>query len=203
MTWRRCPRLRPLGALALACMLIVVSCADDAAPTDDSASGGEGASEPALLLRPRPGETPDVTSGIPHVQLDQTSSDELLDQLVTQSFALEGVVEQPSQASRPGARALTVAPGLPARTDAMIIGREFAHIHPQTSGGGSLHVRLTADHAATVVDEGWGEYHPFAIDGTIPNLVMVYAPRDDEDLEVVMTIVGAAATYATGTDDAP
>ena len=36
-----------------------------------------------------------------------------------------------------------------------------------------------------------------------PNLVMVYAPRDAEDLEVVMTIVGAAATYATGTDDTP
>lgn len=203
MTVRRGPRLRPPRALALACMLIVASCADDAAPTDDSASGGEGASEPALLLPPRPGETPDVTSGIPHVQLDQTSSDELLDQLVTRSFALEGVVEQPSRASRPGARALTVAPGLPARTDAMIIGREFAHIHPQTSGGGSLHVRLTADHAATVVDEGWGEYHPFAIDGTIPNLVMVYAPREDEDLEVVMTIVRAAVAYATGTDDAP
>ena len=84
----------------------------------------------------------------------------------------------------------------------MIVGREFAHIHPQDSGGGSLHVRLTADHAAAVVEEGWGEYHPFAIDGTIPNLVMVYAPRDDEDLEVVMTIVGAAVAYATGTDDA-
>jgi len=203
MTVRRGPRLLRHGALAVACMLIVASCADDAAVTDDIASGVEGVSEPALLLRPRPGETPDVTSGIPHVQLDQTSSDELLDQLVTQSFALEGVVEQPSRASRPGARALTVDPGLPARTDAMIIGREFAHIHPQTSGGGSLHVSLSADHATMVVDEGWGEFHPFAIDGTIPNLVMVYAPRDDKDLEVVMTIVGAAVAYATGTDDAP
>ena len=184
-------------------MLIVASCADDAAPTDDSASGGEGASEPALLLPLRPGDRPDVTSDIPHIQLDQTSSDELLDQLVMQSFALEGVVEQPSQASLPGARALTVAPELPARSDAMIIGLEVAHIHPQTNGGGSLHVRLPEDHAATVVDEGWGEYHPFAIDGTIPNLVMVYAPRDDEDLKVVMTIVGAAVAYATSTDDAP
>ena len=140
MTVRRCPPLRPYGALALACMLIVASCADDAAPTDDSASGGEGASEPALLLPLRPGDRPDVTSDIPHIQLDQTSSDELLDQLVMKSFALEGVVEQPSQASLPGARALTVAPELPARSDAMIIGLEFAHIHPQTNGGGTLRV---------------------------------------------------------------
>ena len=102
LTVRRCPRLRPVGAIALVCILIVASCADDAAPTDDSASGGEGASEPALLLPPRPGETPDVTSGIPHVQLDQTSSDELIDQLATQLFALEGSggTAEPSIASR-------------------------------------------------------------------------------------------------------
>ena len=102
MTWRRCPRLRPLGALALTCVLIVASCADDAAPIDDGASGGEGVSEPALVLRPRPGETPDVTSGIPHVQLDQTSSDELIDptrDAVVRAGGSGGTAE-PSIASR-------------------------------------------------------------------------------------------------------
>ena len=106
MTVRRRPRLRPHGALVFACMLIVASCADDAAPTDEGASDVEGASEPALLLPPRPGERPDVTSGIPHIQLDQTSSDELLDQLAMQSFALETpqhrvktTKEKPRQAS--------------------------------------------------------------------------------------------------------
>ena len=67
-----------------------------------------------------------------------TSSDEVLSELATWAFALEGIVQQPSRASLPGARALTVAPGLPANAAAMIVGREFAHVHPQPNGG-SLH----------------------------------------------------------------
>ena len=201
MTARRCLVMPLKGALAIAVALIVAGCADDAAPLDESAPEDTGASEQSLLLSARPGEKPDVTVGIPHVQLDQTSSDELLAQLSMRSFALEGVVEQPSRASGPGARALTVAPNLPARDEAMIVGREFAHIHPRPNGAGSLHLRLPPDHAAMVVNQGWGEYHPFALDGSIPNLVMVYAPRDDEDLDVVMTIVEASAAYATSTDE--
>ena len=149
-----------------------------------------------LTLPPREGEQPRVTEGIPHVQLDQTASDEMLADLSAWAFALDGVVEQPSRASLPGTRALTVAPELTARREAMIVGREFAHIHPQPNGGGSLHLTLPADHALDVVDQGWGEWHPFAIDGTLPGLVMVYAPRSDEDLEVVKTIIEAAVAYA-------
>ncbi len=78
----------------------------------------------------------------------------------------------------------------------MIVGREFAHIHPQPTGG-SLHLRLPADAAREVVDEGWGEHHPLALDGTVPGLLMVYAPRTTGDLGVVKTIIAAAVAYAT------
>ena len=202
MTARRSILMLLKGALAISVGLILVGCADDAAPLDESAPEDARASEQSLLLSARPGEKPDVTSGIPHVQLDQTSSDELLAELSMRSFALEGVVEQPRRASGPGARALTVGPDLPARGEAMIVGREFAHIHPRPNGAGSLHLILPPDNAAMVVSQGWGEYHPFALDGSIPNLVMVYAPRDDEDLDVVMNIVEASAAYATSTDEA-
>ena len=198
---RRTPR-RLAATLTVACLLVAAGCSDNGSqPTasDDVADP----TRPALLLPPRLGEQPDVTTGVPHIQLDQTSSDELLDDLSTRAFSLEGVVEQPSQVSLPGARALTVAPELPARPEAMIVGREFAHIHSSGSGGGSLHLRLSTADAAEVVAEGWGEYHPFALDGTIPNLLMVYAPRDDEDLDVVMTIIEAAVAFATNAGDAP
>ncbi len=76
------------------------------------------------------------------------------------------------------------------------LGREFGHIHPQPTGG-SLHLRLREGHATEVVEKGWGEHHPFALDGSMPNLIMVYAPRDADDLNVVMTIVKAAVDYAT------
>lgn len=48
-----------------------------------------------------------------------------------------------------------------------------------------------------MVDEGWGEYHPFAIDGSVPNLIMVYAPRDAEDLNSVQAIIEVAVAFAT------
>ena len=104
-------------------------------------------------------------------------------------------MEQPSRASLPGARALTVVAEQSAHPEAMIVGREFAHIHPQPNGG-SLHLRLRRDQANEVVDKGWGEHHPFGLDGTMPNMIMVYAPRTADDLEIVMTIVEAAVEYA-------
>ncbi len=152
--------------------------------------------QPDLTLPTRQGERPQVTHGIPHVQLEQTASDALLAELSAWAFSLDGVVERPSRASLPGTRALTVAPELVARRQAMIVGREFAHIHPQPNGGGSLHLRLPPDPALEVVDKGWGEWHPFAVDGTVPGLVMVYAPRSDDDLEVVKTIIEASVAQA-------
>ena len=107
-------------------------------------------------------------------------------------------MEQPSRASLPGARALTLAPDVQPRPEAMIVGREFAHIHPHPEGG-SLHLRLPPDEATEVIAKGWGEWHPFALDGSVPNLLMVYAPRTDDDLSVVKTIIEAAVAYATST----
>ncbi len=171
--------------------------ASAAAPTTTVATGNTGDTmQSTFMLSTRPGEKPNVTSGIPHIQLDQNSSDEMLDELATWAFSLDGVEEMPSLASLPGARALTVAGELPARLEAMIVGREFAHIHP----GASLHLRLPAGEAGNVVNGGWGEYHPFALDGTIPGLVMVYAPRTAGDLDVVKTIIEASVAFAISGD---
>lgn len=116
------------------------------------------------------------------------------------AFSQRGVVERPSRASLPGTRALNLAPELVPRTAAMIVGREFAHIHPMASGSGSLHLRLPAEEAGDVVEMGWGEWHPFALDGTMPNMLMVYAPRNEDDLEVVKMIIDAAIAYASSVD---
>ena len=151
---------------------------------------------PTLDLLPRPGGQPSVTEGIPHIQLDQTSTDEMLADLADWAFSLERIVELPSLASLPGARALSVAPGLPLNSEAMLVEREFAHIHPQPNGG-SLHLMLPLASAPEVVDNGWGEYHPFALDGSIPNLIMVYAPRDSGDLRAVKAIIEASVAFAT------
>ena len=112
-------------------------------------------------------------------------------------FSLPEVVEQPSRTSLPGARALTVAPEVAiTNREAIMVGRELAHIHPQPHGGSML-MRLPAHQVAEVVKKGWGEQHPLALDGSIPNLLMVYAPRNDEDLAVTKISINAAVEYAT------
>jgi hypothetical protein len=150
-----------------------------------------------LDLLPRPDNPPNVTEGIPHIQLDQTSTDEMINELADWAFSLDTVNERPSRASLPGARALVVAPDLPLNSEAVIVDREFAHIHPQPNGGGSLHLRLPQAAAQEAVEKGWGEYHPFALDGTIPDLIMVYAPRNQHDLTYVQAIIEVAVAFAT------
>ncbi len=87
-------------------------------------------------------------------------------------------------------------PSLGSHRWGMITGREFAHIHAAPNGGGSLHLRLPRETAQLVVDMGWGAYHPFALDGSVPGLVMVFSPRSETDLVSVLAIVEAAASYA-------
>lgn len=150
-----------------------------------------------LTLPRRTGAEPAVTDGMPHIQLDQTASDEMLEKMTLWAFALSGVTEQPSRASLPGARALTVSPDVPiGDPEAMLVGREFAHIHPQPYGG-SMHMKLLPHQTSEVVDKGWGEHHPLSLDGSMPNLLMVYAPRTDDDLAVIKIIISAAVEYAT------
>ena len=137
-----------------------------------------------------------MTGSVPHIQIDQTSDDRTYGRLVDLAFLDDRVEEQLSGASLPGALGLVVKPGLPIRREAMIVGREFAHIHKEP-GSGSLHLRLPGDQATEAVSRGWGQWHPFALDGSAPGLTMIFAPRNDADLAVVKRIIDAAIEYAT------
>ena len=174
-----------------------IALAEDAgSPQPTTAAEGEATSHP-LVLPSRPGSAPSVTDGIPHIQLDQTSGPAIMEALATWAFSHPSIVELPSATSLPGARAFTLINDLEANDDAMMVGREFGHIHAYP-GTGSLHVRLPEGEASAVIDAGWGVWHPFAADGSMPGLIMVFAPRDLDDLEVIKLIVGASAEYAGG-----
>ena len=85
--------------------------------------------------------------------MDQTSDDERYRSLRDWAVADERVVELPSQASLPGAVGLTIRFGLLVRVDALIVGRELAHIHAEP-GMGSLHLRLHDKPSTEVVKKG-------------------------------------------------
>jgi hypothetical protein len=78
-----------------------------------------------------------------------------------------------------------------------MIGREFAHIHPLPDG--SLHAALPPELAEEAIEKGWAEHHPVARMGYIsPNVVMIYAPRNAEEIEIVAGLVEESYHYAEG-----
>jgi hypothetical protein len=151
----------------------------------------------SLQLPRRPGQRPSTTAANPHAQLDQQPADlRLPEELARRVFALPGVVERPSGLSVPRARALTLAPGEPAGPpEAFMIDREFAHLHPAPDH--SLHAMLPAAIVGAVIDAGWAEQHPAGRAGLIAaNAVMIYAPRDDAELDVVECLVRSSHAFA-------
>ncbi len=141
---------------------------------------------------------PRTTPTNPHTQLEQNPEREVVEELAMRVFALPDVEERPSAISVPGARALSLREDIPAGPpEAFVIEREFAHIHPMPDG--SLHAALPQEVAQEAVEKGWAEQHPAARMGRMPqNVVMIYAPRDAQEIEVVAGLVAEAYRYAGG-----
>ena len=149
-------------------------------------------------LPERAGQRPSTTPTNPHTQLDQNPEELLVRELAQRLFALPDVEERPSAISVPGARALwlrdEVSSGPP---EAFLIGREFAHIHPMPDG--SMHAALPPELAQEAIEKGWAEQHPVARMGHIsPNVVMIYAPRNTGEIEIVAGLVAESYRYAGG-----
>jgi Luciferase len=150
-----------------------------------------------MPLPTRAGAKPRTTPTNPHTQLDQQPAEPgLIDELARRVFALPGVIEEPSRISVPGARALVLAPDEAAGPpEAFLIGREFAHLHPDPDH--SLHAMLPPETVDEAIAAGWAELHPVALRGLIPRTaVMLYAPRDEAELDVIERLVRASHAFA-------
>ncbi len=136
---------------------------------------------------------------IPHTQLDQQPDDETHSSRVFEQAlrSLPGLLAEPSRISVPGARALVLEDAVPrGPLEAFLIDREFAHAHPGDDH--SLHLTLPLDLAREAQRTGWAEPHFLVASGALPaTVVMVYAPRDRHEREVVLTLLRASYTYAT------
>jgi phospholipase/carboxylesterase len=122
--------------------------------------------------------------------------------LAERAFSLPGVHEQPSAISVPGARALVLQGDGDGPASAFLTGREFAHLHPDPDW--SLHLTLAEDLARNAIGAGWAEPHFLAQTGALPpTVVLVYAPRDRTELDVVWHLLQESQRFATGALDAP
>jgi Family of unknown function (DUF5519) len=152
--------------------------------------------EPSFLARRRTGSRPSTTPTNPHRQLTQNAPAGLQERVFDYASSLEGVAVGPSAVSVPGARAFHLPASSHGAREAFLVGQEFAHLHPATDG--SLHMALPPDLVDAVIESGWAERHPLAGRHGLPaNIVMVYGPRDNEELAVVKDLVRASHRFAS------
>lgn len=155
-------------------------------------------------LRRRSGPRPEARPVIPHQQLTQNAPAALQEELWVRMAGLPHVRTGASTISIPDTRALHLDPEFAAGPPAAFApgSTEFAHLHGVSDG--SLHVNLPESIAADAIDKGWAESHPAVLMGLFPpNLVMLYGPRDEVELEIVWSLVQASHAFAIGTTAAP
>lgn len=167
-------------------------------PTTDYEPLHDGYDKHQRIFPSRPGPAPTITVVEPQEQLDQIGPAEIWDELARRARDLPGVVERDSAISVKGARAYWLDPELvKGPDDSLIIEREFAHIHPRPDS--SWHLQLPYELAVLTVSAGWGEVHTVVWLGDAPaNSMMLYSPRNEEEMEVIWSLVEESYRYATG-----
>ncbi|EHY55124.1 hypothetical protein HRR83_005623 [Exophiala dermatitidis] len=147
---------------------------------------------------------------VPQRQMDQFAPEEIQKNLIT---SFESIVTKnphliqfkPSQYERRH-EAIWVADSVDASKTPAPFGNnknkyplEISHVHPNADC--SVHVVLAPRDAARVIRAGWGQLHGLAGSKVIPrSYVFLYAPRTQEELNVIMELVRAGIGYVTGTD---
>lgn len=145
----------------------------------------------------RRGVRPQVSSSGPQRQLTQRSSPELWGRLVYEATRLPHVREGLSAVSPSDSRALLVAyrdaPAVPEATLAPGAPLEPAHLHGVHDT--SVHLVLPRPRAVKVCADGWAIPHQYGDFGTE---VLVYGPRDVEELAVVLGLIEESIRFARG-----
>jgi|SRR5437016_3209286 len=145
----------------------------------------------------RRGPKPQTTKTNPHAQLDQNAPVTLQEAVFAHVSSLPGVRVGESHVSVPGARAFHLDGAKDSGADAFMVEQEFAHLHPPSDG--SLHAAVPPEHVELAIGNGWAERHPLAGRFGLPsNIVMIYGPRDDDELATVLELSDLSYQRASG-----
>ena len=150
------------------------------------------------VLTKRIGPPPVTGAQPPHLQFSEQSPRDLFKKM--EQWALIDLPEQipfirkhPTLISVPTSQALWLDESKPAVKDAFMPphgSREFAHLHAD----GSWHLVVSDDMVEVIIDAGWGERHPWYDRGVLE--VLVYAPRNEEELNTIKQLVMASIEHA-------
>jgi hypothetical protein len=156
--------------------------------------------EIAEHLPPRRGVRPRTIPCAPHSQVDQIvpNARQLAAALIERLVGLDQVTLGHSLRAPPGSVGFYLdAAACCDNANAFLLGDEFAHVHLEDDC--SLHAILPEPLRRAAIDAGWAEPHPLAGQPTVsPDTVMLYAPRDAEEVEVLAALVRASWANARG-----
>lgn len=161
----------------------------------ETAYAGEG------RLPRREGEVPRATKSVPHVQIGAQPVPELSGRLLERVAKIPGVELRATVISLPGAKGFWLNEDVKLeRPQAIVGGREFAHLHPD----GSLHASLPPERAREAVRAGWATMHPWATERPgWQGFVLIFTPQSPGELDIVFGLVLDGYNYVTGADYVP
>jgi hypothetical protein len=146
----------------------------------------------------RTGPRPRTTPTNPHSQLTDIPASTYSAVMLERIAQMEGVTLAPSGRAPKGTYGAYLSADMAkGPQEAFLLPLEFAHLHPAPDA--SYHLTLPEPLRAEAIAAGWAEAHPLAGQPTVSaNIVMVYAPRDETEVETVMYLVAASRDYAAG-----
>lgn len=152
---------------------------------------------------PRNGSRPVIAPHpVPHRQLDQLpgvgmrlQQDRMFDTFVSEHGSYVRYARSGYERHHNGVFVQDASAPLARQSDG-----EVAHIHPVD---GSMHMIFSPSDAKKIVENGWGERHPLAgVRPRIPNTyLLIYAPRDLDELRVVNQFLKAAISHMCACDE--
>lgn len=178
--------------------LILISCnKDDSKINYNIASNIDTTSNVVTIveLPKRSGSRPETTTGVPHIQIGVELVPDVHEELFRRVYSIPGIENRPSVVG--GWEGLWLTEEVTVSTpEAIIDGREFAHIHDD----GSLHIFLERSRSNQAVGTCWAIFHPYAVqqlDGW-DGFVMLYTPQSIEELNVTFQLIVDGYNYVTG-----
>lgn len=153
---------------------------------------------PTLRRLPtRQGRFPSIDLCYPCLQREDYSPAEVRAQLLALAQTLGGVCCQPTTFSFVADAFVLEEAWARGKPEAFVRGREFAVVRLD----GSVHLSLEPYWGQKVLRKGWATIHPLAryMAGAVPpQSLIVYAPRDEEELKTIWKIVQASYAFACG-----
>ncbi len=161
------------------------------------AMAATGAAAQSLELPERPGARPLTTDNVPHIQIGAQPDPALTQALLRHMESINGVVLEETRIGFPGSIGFNLEPDAPvAEPEAIVVGREFAHVHPD----GSLHASLSPIAAQHAISQGWAIAHPWADRRAgWEGFVLIYTPTSEDELLNVIAMLEDSFRFVSGT----